>query len=288
MYKYDEINSLKKETLSNIKSKKYDFEDLAALIYIKKCISPNREYDKFRHVVVDEAQDLGEFNFYSLKQTLPSSTFSIFGDIAQSIYDYRGIENWSKVNDVMFENDGEIVNFNKSYRTTSEIMNMADNVSNSIGLGKSDLVVRHGNPVTLTESKEEDNIPDLIIKKLEEYTKKGYKSIAIISKTNILSQELNDKLKQKGVIIPDVSINDDLTDDKFKICTISNQLAKGLEFDAVIINNANEEIYSSQSSLDMKLLYVAITRALHELDIIYVGELTKPLQNNQEITKKLK
>lgn len=288
IYNYEDISSLKKETLSNIKSKKYDFEDLAALIYIKKCISPNREYDKFRHVVVDEAQDLGEFNFYSLKQTLPSSTFSIFGDIAQSIYDYRGIENWSKVNDVMFENDGEIVNFNKSYRTTSEIMNMADNVSNSIGLGKSDLVVRHGNPVTLTESKEEDNIPDLIIKKLEEYKKKGYKSIAIISKTNILSQELNDKLKQKGVIIPDVSINDDLTDDKFKICTISNQLAKGLEFDAVIINNANEEIYSSQSSLDMKLLYVAITRALHELDIIYVGELTKPLQNNQEITKKLK
>ena len=70
-----------------------------------------------------------------------------------------------------------------------------------------------------------------------------------------------------------------ILDDKFKICTISNQLAKGLEFDAVIINNACEHIYSSQNNLDMKLLYVAITRALHELYINYTGELTKPLQS---------
>lgn len=79
--------------------------------------------------------------------------------------------------------------------------------------------------------------------------------------------------------IPNVSVNDDLSDDRFRVCTISNQLAKGLEFDAVIINDANENIYPSNSSLDMKLLYVAITRALHELDIIYTGKLTKPLND---------
>lgn len=79
--------------------------------------------------------------------------------------------------------------------------------------------------------------------------------------------------------IPNVSVNDDLSDDRFRVCTISNQLAKGLEFDAVIINVANENIYPSNSSLDMKLLYVAITRALHELDIIYTEKLTKPLND---------
>lgn len=68
---------------------------------------------------------------------------------------------------------------------------------------------------------------------------------------------------------------------KFNICTISNQLAKGLEFDAVIINGVNEYNYSSSSNLDMKLLYVAITRALHELDIVYNSELTKPLNKNR-------
>ena len=83
--------------------------------------------------------------------------------------------------------------------------------------------------------------------------------------------------KKIGLDIPNVEETDDLTDEKFKICTISNYLSKGLEFDAVIINDASEEIYSSNNDLDMKLLYVAITRALHELTIIYNGDLTKPL-----------
>ena len=51
----------------------------------------------------------------------------------------------------------------------------------------------------------------------------------------------------------------------------------GLEFDAVVVNNASDAVYSSHSVLDMKLLYVAITRALHELNIVYTGELTKSL-----------
>ncbi len=63
---------------------------------------------------------------------------------------------------------------------------------------------------------------------------------------------------------------------------------KGLEFDAVIINNANENIYSSSNPLDMKLLYVAVTRALHELDIVYTGEVSKPLENHlKNIQKQL-
>ena len=95
-----------------------------------------------------------------------------------------------------------------------------------------------------------------------------------------LQKNINDDLSALGINIPNVSENDDLSNERFRIYTISNQLAKELEFDAVIINNANENIYSSSNSLDMKLLYVAITRALHELDIVYTGEVSKPLENH--------
>lgn len=279
IYSYPYLSELKKETMKNIKANSYDFEDLASLIYIKRVISPDKDYEKIRHVVIDEAQDLGEFNFYSLKSTLPSATFSIFGDLAQSIYDYRGINNWCEVNNSMFGNEGNIINFNKSYRTTAEIMNVADDVAESIGLGRSDLVVRHGDEVNVSFMEEERNIPEYIAKKIIEYKEKGYKTIAVISKTDLLSNYINDDLSALGINIPNVSENDDLSDERFKICTISNQLAKGLEFDAVIINNPNENTYSSSNSLDMKLLYVAITRALHELDIVYTGEVSKPLEN---------
>ena len=277
IFNYKYLKTLKKDTMKNIKNGCYDFEDLASLIYLQKVIAPNPEYSRIRHVVVDEAQDLGEFNFFILKSALPSSTFSIFGDLAQSIYDYRGIDNWNIVNKIMFDNNGRIINFKKSYRTTSEIMEVADEVSESIGMIRSDLVVRHGKEVDFTPL-EQQNIPSYIAGKIKEYKEKGYKTIAIISKTNLLSCYINDGLAELGVNIPNITLNDDLSEDNNKVCTISNQLAKGLEFDAVIINNANENIYSSSSNLDMKLLYVAITRALHELDIVYSGELPSPLR----------
>ena len=277
IFNYKYLKTLKKDTMKNIKNGCYDFEDLASLIYLQKVIAPNPEYSRIRHVVVDEAQDLGEFNFFVLKSALPSSTFSIFGDLAQSIYDYRGIDNWNIVNKIMFDNNGRIINFKKSYRTTSEIMEVADEVSESIGMIHSDLVVRHGKEVDFTPL-EQQNIPSYIAGKIKEYKEKGYKTIAIISKTNLLSCYINDGLAELGVNIPNITLNDDLSEDNNKVCTISNQLAKGLEFDAVIINNANENTYSSSSNLDMKLLYVAITRALHELDIVYSGELPSPLR----------
>lgn len=285
IFQYDNLEELKKVTTNNIRNNFYDFEDLAALLYIKSLINPNKLYGKIKHVVVDEAQDLGEFNFFTLKKALPSATFSIFGDLAQSIYDYRGINNWGEVNESMFENKGTIINFNKSYRTTAEIMSVADDVAESIGLGRSDLVIRHGDVVELTKVEKENNIPDYVAQKIKEYKDNGYKTIAIISKTNLLSNYMNDDLAELGINIPNVTANDDLNDAKFSVCTISNQLAKGLEFDAVIINNANEKIYSSDNPLDMKLLYVAITRALHKLDIIYSGSLTKPLEKKLMKTK---
>ena len=280
IYNYNNISELKRKTQKNIKNNSYDFEDLSALIYIKTALGLNKNYERIKHTVIDEAQDLGEFNFYVLKESLPASTFSIFGDLAQSIYDYRGINNWNEVNEVMFSGNGEIVNFNKSYRTTAEIMESADDVLDSIGLSRSDMVVRHGTPVQVSDIEDANNIPEYIAEKICEYKEKGYKTIAVISKTDLLSNYINKALKMFGINIPNVTANDDLIDEKFRVCTISNQLAKGLEFDAVILNNANEEIYSSNSSLDMKLLYVALTRALHELDIVYSGTITKPLSGN--------
>ena len=132
IYGYKKINELKKTTMVNIKGNKYDFEDLAALLYLKLRTEPNRQYSNIKHTVIDEAQDLGIFNFYVLKKCLPTSTFSIFGDLAQSIYDYRGIDNWDEVNSLIFNNKANIVNFNKSYRTTASIMNVADAISESI------------------------------------------------------------------------------------------------------------------------------------------------------------
>ena len=283
IYNYGNLFKLKEDTLNNLKKNIFEFEDLAALLYLKSKVDLNIEFSNIegfgsiKHVVIDEAQDLGEFNFIALKEVLPDATFSIFGDLAQSIYDYRGVDSWNLLNVLMFNGSAEIVNFNKSYRTTAEIMNVADNVVEYIGLNRSDLVVRHGSPVEFINISIKE-VPNYILRRIDILKKMGYKSIAIISKTVQDSLDINKKLnKISGYKIFNVDKDADISNEEFNICTISNQLVKGLEFDCVIINNVSEKKYSSSLSLDMKLLYVALTRALHKLDIIYDRDISLPL-----------
>ena len=283
---YSNLDLLKRKTLANIKSKTIDFEDLAALMHLKCNLGLDREFKNYRHVVIDEAQDLGKFCFYALKECLPYATFSIYGDIAQSIYDYRSIDSWQEVQDV-FPNS-ELISFRKSYRTTDEIMSIANSVAEYLQLDASELSIRHGSDVTFTNLDSND-IPGYINEKISEYKAKGYKTIAIISKYSTQSNYINDDLSFIGRVMPNIDERTDITTVDMSNVTIPNFLSKGLEFDAVIINDASEKIYDSSSSLDMKMLYVALTRALHEMDVVYSDEITKPLEkfiNNKTLIKK--
>lgn len=271
---YCYIDELKKETLQNIKSGSFEFEDLAPLIHIKYRLGISRNFMNYRHVVIDEAQDLGKFSFYVLKECLPNATFSIYGDIVQSIYDYRSIDSWDEVRDVLGE--CELLSFKKSYRTTDEIMTVANSVAESLKFDSSELSIRHGNDVSFSQI-EQTNIPAYIKNKIVEYRQKGYKTVAVISKYPVQSSYINDDLSFEGLFVPNVDENTDITKIDNEVLTISNYLAKGLEFDAVIINGADEDVYNSLNASDMKMLYVALTRALHEMDIVYSKKLSKPL-----------
>lgn len=282
IFNYEKLSILKKECLANIKKDQIEFEDIAALMYINFKIN-NNNFSSFRHVVVDEAQDLGEFNYYMLKTILKNATFSIYGDLAQSIYDYRSIDNWEQVNNI-FNNECEIINLNKSYRTTDEIMKAADLILEQLNLPKSEDVIRHGENVNVKQVFGNDKI-NHIKEKIDEYKQKGYKTIAIICKDDLTTRKLNDSLYIEGIFADILTTSSSNYNLNSEIVTISNPLSKGLEFDAVIIDDCSEEIYNSQDSLDMKLLYVAMTRALHELDIIYNNQLTKPLQKILEKNK---
>ena len=151
--KYVEIEKINdwenklKNNIANIKKKKVEFEDLSALIYLKVKIVGTEEYDSYRQIAIDEAQDYGEFSFYALRILFRRATFSIFGDLAQSIYQYRGIRNWDEVLNTTFEGNCELKYLLKSYRTTTEIMNSANNITKHINLEIAKPVIRHGENV---------------------------------------------------------------------------------------------------------------------------------------------
>lgn len=272
----EDIKEQVKINIINLKNKKFEFEDLSSLIYLKAKINGIDEYGKYKQIVIDEAQDYGEFTFFALKFILKNATFTIFGDLAQSIYQYRSIENWESVLNNTFRNQGDIQYLLKSYRTTTEIMDSANNITKYIKLNTAKPVIRHGKKVSFINYKEKNEQISLIKRILEQYKTQNYKTIAIICKNEEEAQELYIKLEMND--IKNITLND--TEYNGGICIITSYLAKGLEFDGVIISNSGEEEYNSNKIIDMKLLYVAMTRPLHELTILYKNDITKPLLLN--------
>ena len=258
----------------------FTFEDLPGLVYLHYRLHGSGIYKDYRQTVIDEAQDYGTFNFYALKQVLSSSSFSIFGDLAQSIYDYRSIDNWNDVISKSFDNDCNLEYLLKSYRTTMEIMNSANLVLSHIGLKTATPVIRHGEDVRYLKIKENDY--NRILERVNLLKEKDYQSIALISRDTAEAKEMADNLAKLGLDIK--SIGEDNVDYDSGICSLSSELSKGLEFDAVILTDASEDKYSSKDNTDMKNLYVSMTRPLHELEILYDGEITLPLKKEAEKT----
>ena len=265
-----------KSNINNIKKRMVEFEDLGILMYLAYKIYGPREFDKYRHTVIDESQDFGELNFYSLLKILPNSTFSVFGDLAQSIYQYRGISDWDVVIDKVFDNNCNLKYLKKSYRTTTEIMESANNITRYLGLKIAEPVIRHGDKVKYHKyiNSNIDNICDII----NNYLLKKYSSIAIICKEKEEALNIYNELKDKYNNINKIVDSDTMYNGG--LCVITSYLAKGLEFDGVIISDASDEKYLSEKSIDMKLLYVSMTRALHELHILYKNNICKVLEND--------
>ncbi len=256
-----------------LKNKIYTPEDLPALLYLASKVKNTKEYSRYRHTVVDEAQDYGQFHFLALKEILCTSSFSIFGDLAQSINDYRSINNWEEVCKYCFNNNCSLEYLQKSYRTTIEIMNCANLILDHINLTKALPVIRHGKNVQIT--KVTDNYFKQLLQIINSLQNNNYDSIAIISRTNEKAHLVYQELTKLNIKITEITPDKEIYD--CQLCSVSTALAKGLEFDAVIIADANEEDYSSTNKTDMKNLYVAMTRPLHELVILYQNTLTYPL-----------
>lgn len=275
------LNYLKENTLNNLSKNEISFEDLAPLMYIQIKIFGIKEKCKIKHVVIDEAQDYGEFQFDVLKTIINSNSMTILGDIAQGVHFYRGIENWKRFMDVEFNNVKTVYKtLKKTYRTTKEIMDVANYVISQLPEYEKEFIVMgepvidRKNSIDIEKFVDKSDFVNKINNRLEEHLKQGYKSIAIIGKD---MEECKNIEKEIRKIRSDVKlIKSKDSEYNSGISIVPSYLAKGLEFDCVIISNANCDKYMN-NSLDIKLLYVTITRAMSKLDIFYSNKLAMSL-----------
>ena len=277
----EEMVMLQKDTLRSIRKKQIPSEDIPALLYLNyKLTSKKRDY---KNIVIDEAQDYSIFTYYVLKKIFSNAKFNIYGDLAQAIYPYKGISSWEELNKCVFDNKCTLLELSKSYRTTTEITETANSVLNALGLHYANPVIRHGSEVDFSDIS--DN-PEIKVNKIKEWIDLGYQKIAIICKNELESKEEQSKLLKMGINSQYISRkSENFTNGVFVLSVAS---AKGLEFDCTIINNASANVYDINNDVDMHLLYVALTRALHEQIVIYDKNITKPLEDKIKKNKVLK
>lgn len=129
---------------------------------------------------------------------------------------------------------------------------------------------RDGAEPTITEAADERQLIKAIEDKINQLHEADYQSIAVICKTAAESKRLHAALQ---VHLPKLRLieKETVTFEK-GVLVIPSYLAKGVEFDAVIISNAGEQYYGRES--ERKLFYTACTRAMHELHLFYTDKIT--------------
>ena len=272
---------LVENTLENLYNKEIAFEDLAPIMYIHYKVYGVKWKKNLRHVIIDEAQDYGEFQFSTLKTILNSSSMTILGDIAQGVHFYRGIEDWDDFINIEFPEEGATyLELEKTYRTTKEIMEVANDVIVKLpekerkGIVLGEPVIDTKESIRIEEKTSDEEIIKTINERIDKYLSDNFKSIAIIGKDMEECKMIKKLISKYRKDVNLIQSKD--SEYKAGISIVPSYLAKGLEFDSVILYNVNEEKYTN-TSLDIKLLYVAITRAMSKLDVFYIGNKSKLL-----------
>lgn len=243
------------------KKEQWALEDLAALYYLHAHIKGIADDWKVRVVFIDEVQDYSYFQLAALKAGLETDMFTLVGDLAQGIHSYRALDSWAPVLELFPR--ATYATLQKSYRTTIEIMHIANQIFAQMdeSLPLVEPVVRHGLEPAIMHSKELKVAP--INKAYEQIRANGHKAIALICKTTANAEQLLTLLAPK---LPVQLLTEDAQINSQKLLIVPCHLAKGLEFDAVIAVIVDEPYYDTPT--DRKLLYVALTRAMHELYLI--------------------
>ncbi|MGE8205427.1 RNA polymerase recycling motor HelD [Heyndrickxia sp. NPDC080065] len=253
-------------TVKMLDEGKLFYEDATPFLLLKELIQGFQMNSSIKHVLVDEAQDYSAFQFEFLKRLFPSARMTVLGDFNQAIFAHASeMVDFHTLTDLYGPDQTEAINLTRSYRSTRPITEFT---SRLVPEGERITAFeRDGELPVLTQLSDRDELHRSIASKVVDLQKRQYNTIAIICKSaaestaayEALSSYVEIKLVKSGSIEYEQGV-----------VVIPAYLAKGIEFDAVIIYDASAKVYGDESL--RRLFYTACTRALHHLQLYSVGE----------------
>lgn len=270
----------------------YDVYDLAALAYLYKRMKETEVISEAHHVVIDEAQDYGMMAYAVLKYCMKDCTYTVMGDVSQNIHFGFGLADWEELRKLLCSQDGDSFGIlKKSYRNTVEISEFATKILHhgSFEPYPVEPIIRHGKEVEIMQFPTKRELYEETARRCRAWQKQGLNTIAIVCRTPEKAELV---ARQLGRLIPVCESNLKKAVFSDGIMVLPVVYTKGLEFDAVLIFDPDKEEYPVDDG-HAKLLYVAATRALHELCVLYREELTGliadplPEEKQKEIARKV-
>ena len=256
------------QTVSKLERSELAHEDATPYLYLQERIEGFRTNTSVRHVFIDEAQDYSPFQFAFLKRMFPRSKMTALGDLNQAIYahstDGSGLAPLAKL---FGADETEMFVLTRSYRSTRPIVEFTRRL---LDTGEAiEPFNREGSIPSVTKVADMSELIDKIAHRIHALQEGGHRTIAVICKT---SEESRQAYKTLQEFTPLRLIGKETTSFESGTLVIPSYLAKGVEFDAVVIYNGSLAQYGEED--ERKLFYTACTRAMHELHIYSVGELS--------------
>jgi len=261
------IEEIISTTLQNLEEGQVHYEDYAPLLYLKLKIEGNDVVSGIKHVVIDEAQDYTPLQYEVFKLLYNKATYTVLGDIQQTIEKTIDCSLYDDISVILNKGKTIKLSLNKGYRSTCEINTFTQKL---LGEGTQHAycsVERHGEEPRVIHQETLAAIDQSILEDIAKYTEQGYESLAILCKTQEDAKKVFGRLKKS---VPLTLIRPQGGEVIKGTLVMPTYMAKGLEFDVVIVYDVNKENYVSD--FDRQLLYIACTRALHRLVIYYKGD----------------
>ena len=259
------IEAILDTTRNNLEKDFIEYEDCAPLIYIKLKLEDSGTFNEIKQVVIDEAQDYSPMQYRVFKLLFEKSRFTVLGDILQAIDRESDLSLYDEVDRILKKNKSVHLFLNKSYRSSQEINAFSQGILKQV----QDCISfeRHGAEPLVSSHEDEKSMEAAIVRSISEYISEGFETVAVVCKTADAAYKLYSRIKD----LADIRlIADENSRIEKGIVVIPSYLAKGLEFDAVVVCDVSDKNYCSE--LDRRLLYVACTRALHRLSLYYCGD----------------
>lgn len=231
---------------------------------------------RYTHIVVDEAQDLAPLELAQLLTLSRPLSMTLVGDTAQSIHAHGGVDDWSELTGQLPSELVHVHVVRRNYRSTREIVGFCNGVLRAVQGARavlSEPVSRSGPAPLVRRVATTAELVGAVRESVQKLQSDGLRNIAVIARTPAAALELTEALSRCQVSCR--LLDDPDGDVTLKAITgvliIPAALAKGLEFEGVVVHDASEVTYPGGDARAGALLFVAVSRALHTLHVLHAG-----------------